>query len=152
MMRPMDRWRIAAVLAAGVLAWSAWYAGRVEHARPGLARCRALGAAARGTEVALHGEARVLGPAGPDALWVVERVHGSDVTARLTGVDARVPPGTSISVRGRFEPPDELVALEWHAHHGRLTKVWVSLPPLAWIVWILIRRWRFGAHGLEERT
>jgi hypothetical protein len=82
---------------------------------------------------------------------VVERAPGEDVPARLTGVDGSVPPGTSISARARFEPPDELVALEWHAHRGRLSKVWMSLPPLAWVVWILLRRWRLGPAGLEER-
>ena len=142
-------WTAAACAALVLLAGSAYWAGETARAGPNLATCLARSAQAAGVVIPIHRESRVVGPA-PDGVLVEER--GLGARARVTGIAEPVGPGVSISILGRFQPPDRVEALAYHIHRARYAKVWVSLPPLFWLVFVLVRAWRLGPAGLEERA
>ena len=135
-------------LSAIVLGLSVWWYGQVDLAQPNLATCLADPARHAGQVIIIDRESKITAVRPGGALEVTESGLGQDVRCRLEGASGDL--GDPITLEGRFEPPDRVIALRVHTAKLRFHKVYLSLVAVAWVGWLLGSAFRPGPAGIEE--
>ncbi|MBI4860319.1 MAG: hypothetical protein HY815_08665 [Candidatus Riflebacteria bacterium] len=152
---PVDRDAVRRALIAGVclvlIAASSYLAGG-ETLRMTLATCLADPAAHAGRKIVIYREARVVERTGADRILVWEKGLGDRARCVAVGIAGPAGPGETVSLEGRFQPPDRVVVDRYRVHAGRFRKVYLSVPVLLFVVGLLIRAFRPGPGGLVERV
>ena len=126
------RWNLISAVSLVVLALSVWWYGQVDLAKPNLAACLADPARSSGQVIYIDREARITGVRPGGLFEVSETGLGKGIRCVVEGVSSGQP-GDPITLEGRFEPPDRVIALRAHTNSLRFYKVYLSLFAVAWV-------------------
>jgi hypothetical protein len=116
-----------------------------------LAERSALLAAPAGSPISVYREAIIAGVLSGGRVRVWERAFGSGGWFVVEGSGIAGDVDDTVTVVGRFEPPDRILAGDVRVHRGRSRKVHVSLPVIAGVLALLVARLRVTRVGLAER-